>query len=90
MLDLVMTSKFEKDLAVMRKRGKNLDTLKNVIKRLCAEEILEPKYHVHKLNGNYRGFYECHIEPDWLLIYAVEKTELVLVASRTGSHSDLF
>lgn len=90
MLDLVMTSKFEKDLVVMRKRGKNLDILKKVIKRLCAEETLEYKYHVHKLRGRYLGLYECHIEPDWLLIYAVEKRELVLVASRTGSHSDLF
>lgn len=90
MLDLVMTSKFEKDLVVMRKRGKNLDILKNVIKRLCAEETLEYKYHVHKLKGRYLGFYECHIEPDWLLIYAVEKNDLVLVASRTGTHSDLF
>lgn len=90
MLDLVMTSKFEKDLVVMRKRGKNLDILKNVIKRLCAEETLEYKYHVHKLKGRYFGFYECHIEPDWLLVYAVEKNDLVLVASRTGTHSDLF
>lgn len=89
MLDLVMTSKFEKDLLLMKKRGKNIEILKNLVKRLCAEETLEAKYHVHKLVGNYHGFYECHVEPDWLLVYGIDKGQCVLVASRTGTHSDL-
>ena len=90
MLDLVMTRKFEHDLRIMSKRGYNLGTLKAVIKRLCAEEELEPKYRVHKLIGKYKGLYECHVEPDWLLIYGIDNRQCILVAAHTGTHSDLF
>ena len=64
--------------------------LQSVIDDLLSEKILDKKYHDHPLSGNYEGFRECHIQPDWLLIYTVDHGLLILVAARTGSHSDLF
>ena len=90
MLELVTTSKFRKDLKRLRKRGLDLAELDRVITSLCNEEQLDERYHDHALTGNFNGFRECHISPDWLLIYAIDHKELILVASRTGSHSDLF
>ena len=89
-LDLVMTTQFRKDLKRINKRGKDLSLLKDVLQTLREEQALEEKYHDHALTGNYIGFRECHIQPDWLLVYAINKEELILTASRTGSHSDLF
>lgn len=74
----------------MKKQGKDLSLLEYVIDELLAERILNEKYQDHALTGNYVGFRECHILSDWLLIYTVNEEELVLTASRTGSHSDLF
>lgn len=74
----------------MHKRGADISLLVSVLDRLRRGETLEAKYRDHALTGNYTGFRECHIQPDWLLIYMVNKTELILTASRTGSHSDLF
>ena len=90
MLDLVMTTQFRKDLKRINKRGKDLSLLKDLLQTLREEQALEEKYHDHALTGNYIGFRECHIQPDWLLVYAINKEELILTASRTGSHSDLF
>lgn len=90
MLELVYTPKFKRDLRRMDKRGKDRRKLKTVLEKLLNEELLDFKYCDHALTGNYIGFRECHIEPDWLLIYKVNKTELILTASRTGTHSDLF
>ena len=90
MLDLVMTTQFRKDLKRINKRGKDLSLLKDVLQTLREEQALEEKYHDHALTSNYIGFRECHIQPDWLLVYAINKEELILTASRTGSHSDLF
>lgn len=90
MLDLVMTTQFRKDLKRINKRGKDLSLLKDVLQTLREEQALEEKYCDHALTGNYIGFRECHIQPDWLLVYAINKEELILTASRTGSHSDLF
>lgn len=90
MLELVMTTQFRKDLKRINKRGKDLSLLKNVLQMLREEQVLEEKYRDHALTGNYIGFRECHIQPDWLLVYAVNEEELILTASRTGSHSDLF
>ncbi|MDD7703030.1 MAG: type II toxin-antitoxin system YafQ family toxin [Lachnospiraceae bacterium] len=90
MLDLVMTTQFRKDLKRINKRGKDLSLLKDVLQTLREEQALEEKYHDHALTGNYIGFRECHIQPDWLLVYTINKEELILTASRTGSHSDLF
>ena len=90
MLDLVMTTQFRKDLKRINKRGKDLSLLKDVLQTLREEQALEEKYRDHALTGNYIGFRECHVQPDWLLVYAINKEELILTASRTGSHSDLF
>ena len=84
------TNQFEKDLRREAKRGKNLDKLFAVIEKLAAGEPLEPKNRLHLLVGEYSGYWECHIEPDWLLVYEKFEDVLVLSMYRTGTHSDLF
>ena len=90
MLELITTSQFRRDLKRIKKRGLNLKKLEQILTQLRKQEILDIKYRDHALSGNYLGFRECHIEPDWLLVYAIDKGKLILTASRTGSHSDLF
>ena len=90
MLTLIATTQFKKDLKRIRKRGLDLNSLKFVLDTLQKKEALPLKYRDHALVGNYRGFRECHIEPDWLLIYTISNEKLILTAVRTGSHSDLF
>jgi len=90
MLTFKTTSTFRKDLKRMIKRGCDKTLINNVIKELVAQKKLAPEYRDHELSGSYIGFRECHIRPDWLLIYKIEKDELILTAIRTGSHSDLF
>jgi addiction module toxin, relE/stbE family len=90
MLELVTTSAFRKDLKIAKKRGYNLSLIELVIDELLKENTLAQKYKDHALIGNYAGFRECHISPDWLLIYSIDKSKLILTASRTGTHSDLF
>lgn len=90
MLNLIFTTKFKKDYKRMRKRGKDKKKLEDTLDMLIKGIPLSKDYHDHELQGRYIGFRECHIEPDWLLIYAINQEELILVASRTGSHSDLF
>lgn len=90
MLQLKTTGQFRKDYKRLKKRGYDLNLLENVIQTLLEEKLLPQKYRDHSLTGNYIGFRECHILPDWLLIYAIKRDKLVLTASRTGTHSDLF
>lgn len=90
MLTLIITTQFKKDLKRIRKRGLDLNSLKFVLDTLQKQEALPLKYRDHALVGNYRGFRECHIESDWLLIYTISNEKLILTAARTGSHSDLF
>jgi mRNA interferase YafQ len=90
MLRLEISSRYKKDKKLMKKRGKNLSLLDDIIKKLQNKEVLEAKHCDHQLSGNFARLRECHITPDWLLIYAVDNDRLVLTASRTGSHSDLF
>jgi len=90
MLDLVTTTQFRKDLKKLRKRGADMQKLDDVLQTLCAEKQLPERYRDHALVGDCIGFRECHIMPDWLLVYAIDKGKLILTASRTGSHSDLF
>ncbi|HEL1541407.1 TPA: type II toxin-antitoxin system YafQ family toxin [Streptococcus suis] len=90
MLTLVTTNQFRKDLKRIKKRGLSLSKLEAVLETLLKEKTLDQRYRDHALVGNYIGFRECHIEPDWLLVYAIDKGQLILTASRTGSHSDLF
>ncbi len=88
--EVKFTTKFKKELKLVQKQGKNLDKLFAVVDLLANDEELPIKYHDHNLTGDYVDFRECHIEPDWLLIYKKNATELILFLSRTGSHSDLF
>ena len=90
MLKLQISTKFHKDYKRIKKRGYNLSLLQEVLDKLCFQETLESKYRDHALSGSYKGFRECHIQLDWLLIYKIEKNILVLTLSRTGTHSDLF
>ncbi|MDR1776671.1 MAG: type II toxin-antitoxin system YafQ family toxin [Desulfovibrio sp.] len=90
MLTLKTTSRFRKDYKLAKKRGFDLSLLEAVIDALLSEKALDPKHKDHALTGDYAGFRECHILPDWLLIYSIHQEMLVLTASRTGTHADLF
>jgi mRNA interferase YafQ len=87
-MNLAQTKQFKKDVKRMRKRGKDLEKIKPVIDQLVAGEPLPAKHRDHKLGGNWIGRRDCHIEPDWILIYKLTEDELLL--ERTGTHSDLF
>lgn len=88
MLRPVYTSQFNKDVKRDKKRGKDLKTLKEIVCLLIEEKSLPVKNKDHKLGGNFNECRECHIEPDWLLIYKIEAENIFFV--RTGTHSDLF
>ncbi|MDO5445439.1 MAG: type II toxin-antitoxin system YafQ family toxin [Eubacteriales bacterium] len=90
MLDIVLSNQFRKDLKLCKKRGYDLEILNSVIEKLAAREKLPERNRDHELSGNYAGFRECHIQPDWLLVYRINNSELILFLSRTGTHSDLF
>ena len=90
MLEIVLSGRFKKDYKLLQKRGYNLSLLENVVNLLASGEPLPAKYKDHQLIGDYAGCRECHITPDWLLIYEIIENELVLYLTRTGSHSDLF
>ena len=90
MLDIRYTKDMKQDLKRMIKRGKNISKLEKVLSLLANGYDLPAKYRNHKLTGDYSGHFECHIEPDWLLIYKILNNELVLIATATGTHSDLF
>lgn len=87
---IVLTSMFKKDLKLAKKRGYDLSLLNNVVDTLAMGQPLAEKYKDHSLIGNYKGCRECHITPDWLLIYEISDNELILYLIRTGTHSDLF
>lgn len=87
---LSTTHKFEKQLRLCVKRGYPMDDFKQVVRLLVETGSLPAKYRPHKLTGNYRGCIECHIQPDWLLIWKQNDMELQLLLTATGTHSDLF
>lgn len=87
-MTLSQTSQFKKDIKKLGKRGKDIDKIKTVIEFLLSGSPLPLKYRDHSLSGTWAGHRDCHIEPDWILIYRVSQDELRL--ERTGSHSDLF
>lgn len=89
-MEIRYTSRFKKDLKLAQKQNKNLDKLFAVVEKLANGEKLEDNYHDHELVGNYANCRECHIEPNWLLIYYLDNNILVLTLTRLGSHSDLF
>ena len=88
MKKLSQTTQFAKDLKRMRKRGKDLAKLKTVVAALARSELLDPRHRDHPLIGPWKNARDCHVEPDWVLIYTTDKHSLRL--ERTGTHSDLF
>lgn len=90
MLEIVLSNQFKKDLKLAKKRGLKRETLEAVIRTLAAQQPLDARYRDHNLTGDYHGFRECHVAPDWLLIYRVDDDVLRLFLFRTGTHSDLF
>ena len=90
MIKIVPSNQFKKDLKLARKRGCKIERLRDVVNTLANEQRLDEKYRDHGLTGIYNGFRECHIEPNWLLIYRINQEALELFLFRTGTHSDLF
>lgn len=88
MLEIVQSSRFKRDIRKARKQGKSLTELQTVIKLIVQQKPLPKSYRDHNLSGDYASFRECHIRPDWLLIYKITGKELQL--ARVGSHSELF
>ena len=89
-LQVVWTSKFKKDYRLAIKRGLNINLLDNAIRLLATGQPLPDEYNDHNLSGDWKCYRECHIQPDWLLIYRIERGILVLSLQRTGTHSDLY
>ena len=87
--EVKFTTKFKKDIKLAKKQGRNTDKLLRIIEQLANGEPLEAKYRDHDLSGDYQGWRECHIEPDWLLVYKLLDDVLVLLLNRIGSHSEL-
>ena len=86
---LLTTTQFKKDLRRAKRRGKNLDKLWDIVERLLSKQTLEPRNRQHRLSGQWSHCWECHIEPDWLLIWDQRQVD-ALILIRTGSHTDLF
>ncbi|RJR47071.1 MAG: type II toxin-antitoxin system YafQ family toxin [Deltaproteobacteria bacterium] len=86
----VYTRQFERDLKRLRRGGHDLNLLKEVLAKLIAGERLPPKFKEHRLRGAWKGRSECHIRPDWLLIYKIDRKQNLICFERTGSHVDLF
>ena len=90
MRKIIQSNLFKKDLEKAKKKNLDITLLEEVIFRLANDEKLEPKYKDHPLKGKLNGLRECHIKPDWLLIYSIDDNEIELFLFRTGTHSDLF
>ena len=88
-LRIVVSNKFKRDLKRLKKRNYDLKLLEKTVDRLAEGESLELKYHDHNLSGELAGFRECHIAPDWLLVYRIEENDLILLLMRTGTHADI-
>ncbi|MDE6962600.1 MAG: type II toxin-antitoxin system YafQ family toxin [Lachnospiraceae bacterium] len=90
MYKIVYTNRMKKDAKLMKKRGKDMGKLVNVLSQLASGSSLPAQFRDHSLTGNLRDFRECHIESDWLLMYQIFEDTLILSATATGSHADLF
>lgn len=88
--EIKYTNRFERDLRAAKRQGKSANKLFKVVEKIANGDKLEAKYRVHVLSGEYKGCHECHIEPDWLLIYEIFEDILILTLNRIGSHSELF
>ena len=90
MYEIVFTNRMKRDAKRMQKRGKDMRKLASVLDALAGGSTLPDSCRDHALAGSFAGFRECHVEPDWLLIYRIEKTRFILTATATGTHADLF
>lgn len=90
MLKYQLHTKLKKEYKKLKKRNKDMIKLDTIMKKLIMEEPLDKKHKDHALIGSYTGYKECHIEPDWLLIYFIDKDSKTITFARTGTHSDLF
>lgn len=90
MLKVVLSNRFKRDLKLAARRGYSFELLDEIVEKLARKELLPEKNKDHALSGDYIGCRECHLAPDWLLVYKVLDKELVLYLMRTGAHSDLF
>ena len=88
--ELIKTSRFKAGVKLARKRGLEISLLEDVIEKLRLDQPLEAKHRNHELTGNFKGVWECHIQPDWLLLYLKDNGVLVLTLVDTGTHSDIF
>ncbi len=88
--EVKFTTQFKRDLKLAKRQGKDIGKLFEVIGTIAEDKKLSPKYRDHSLSGEYAGCRECHVEPDWLLIYEVMDSVLVLMLYRAGTHSELF
>jgi mRNA interferase YafQ len=88
--EIKLTSRFKKEYKQIEKRGLDVKLLDDVVLKLAQGIPLNPAHRDHELTGNHAGHRECHIKPDWLLIYRIDERELILLLSQTGTHSDLF
>ncbi len=88
--ELAKTSQFKASLKRAKKRGLNISLLEDVIEKLRTDVPLEERFHNHELVGKYKGVWECHVQPDWLLLYLKDEDVLVLTLVDTGTHSDIF
>ena len=90
MYKIEFTNEMKRNAKLMKKRGKDMTKLTKVLELLSTGQLLPPQYDDHQLTGNLKDFRECHIEPNWLLMYQIHDDVLVLTATGTGTHSDLF
>ena len=89
-LKIILTNQFKKDLKRAKKQSRDLDLLDQIVTKLANQESLPENCRDHDLSGDWTGFRECHIQPDWLLIYRIDHPDLILILFRNGSHADLF
>lgn len=90
MYKIEFTNEMKRNVKLMRKRGKDISKLTDILNKLASGQPLPQKNDDHQLTGNLKDFRECHIEPDWLLMYQIHDDVLILTATATGTHSDLF
>ena len=90
MYTVKFTTAYKKSYKLMKKRGLDLSLLDSVVDTLRQGQQLEAKYHDHELSGKFKGFQECHVKPDWLLVYLIENDILTLTLVDTGTHADIF
>lgn len=89
MLDIKYTASMKRDMKRLKKQGKDFEELQAILDLLADEQPLPPKYRDHALTGKYKGNRECHLAPDWLFVYQIKQSELILLAIATGSHAEL-